>query len=74
MLHSFAPLALVATAVRVRVDTLAVLLVESVGALVLAPILPHIITEAVHHSILELTLEVAAIGPLEASETTHLII
>ena len=47
--------------------------VEAVVALVLAPILPHIVSIAVHHSILEGTLKVAAIGPLEAALTAHLI-
>ena len=47
--------------------------VEAIVALVLAPILPHIVSIAVHHSILEGTLKVAAIGPLEAALTAHLI-
>ena len=47
--------------------------VKAIVALVLAPILPHIVSIAVHHSILEGTLKVATIGPLEAALTAHLI-
>ena len=50
------------------------LFVEAIVALVSAPILPHIVTVAVHHTFGELTLEVAAVSPLEAAVTTHLIL
>ena len=50
------------------------LLVKSIVAFVFTAILPDIVSVAVHHAILEATLEVAAIGPLEASSAAHFII
>ena len=49
-------------------------LVESIVALILTTILPHIVAISVHDSVLELALEVATIGPLEAALSTHFII
>ena len=50
------------------------LLVKSVVSLVFSAILPHIVAVAVHHSTLELPLEVASIGPLETAVATHLVV
>ena len=50
------------------------LLVESIVAFVLATILPDIVSVAMHNSILEAALEVAAICPLEAASSAHFII
>lgn len=50
------------------------LLVEVIVTFIFASILPHIVPVAVHHSILEASLEVAAVRPLKASIATHFII
>ena len=50
------------------------LLVKLVFTLVFTPILPDVIAPAMHHAILELTLKVATIGPLEAPITAHFIV
>ena len=49
-------------------------LVKLVFAFVLSTILPDIVTEAMHHTILERTLEVATISPFKASIATHFIL
>ena len=74
MLHAIDPLALVLAAVRVGVHPLPVLLVELVMTLIFATVLPHVVSISVHHTVLEAALEVSAIGPLEASSATHLVV
>ena len=74
MLHAINPCSLILAAIRVRVDPLIVLLVKLVLTFVPSTVLPHIAAEPMHDSILELTLEVASIGPLESTEATHLVI
>ena len=49
------------------------LLIELVLAFVLTTILPHIVSVTVHHTVLELSLEVAAVSPLEATKAAHFI-
>ena len=49
------------------------LLIISVVAFIFSAVLPHIVTKAMHNAVLELALEVAAIGPLEATLSAHLI-
>ena len=74
MLHAIDPLALVLAPVRVRVHAMPMLLIKLVVSLILAPILPHVVPVAVHHSVLEAALEVATVAPLEAAVPAHLII
>ena len=50
------------------------LFVELVITLILSSILPNVCAITMHDSVLKLTLEVAAISPLEASKSTHLVI
>ena len=49
-------------------------LVKLIFAFVLATILPDVVAEAMHHTILERTLKVATVSPFEASVTTHFIL
>ena len=49
-------------------------LVELIFAFIFATVLPNIIAEAMHHSVLERTLEVATIGPFETAIATHFIL
>ena len=74
VLHAVDPFAAILASVGVCVGALTVLLVKSIVAFVFAAILPDIMPVAVHHAILEATLEVAAIGPLEASCAAHFVI
>ena len=74
MLHAVDPLAAVLASVRVSIRALTMLFVESIVAFVLATILPDVVTVAVHNSILEAALEVAAIRPLEAPSSAHFIV
>ena len=48
--------------------------VESIVALVLATILPHIISIPMHHTILEHPFKVPSIRPLEITEATHFVV
>ncbi len=48
-------------------------LVKSVVTLILSAILPHIVASSVHNSILELSLKVTTISPLEAAKATHFV-
>ena len=50
------------------------LFVVAIVACIPTTVLPHVVTEAMHDSVLETTFEVAPISPLEASITAHLII
>ena len=74
MLHTFAPRALVATAIRIGVHAMAMFLIKAVVPFVLAAVLPDIVAKAMHDSVLELALEVAPVGPLEAAVATHLVV
>ena len=74
VLHAVHPLASVLAPVRVSVGAFSMLLVKLVVSFVLAAVLPDIVTVAVHHSVLERTLEVASIGPLERTVAAHLVI
>jgi len=51
-----------------------VFLVEFIFAFILATVLPNVISEAMHHSVLERTLEVATISPFEAAKSAHFIL
>jgi len=73
VLHAVNPLAAILAPVGVGVGSFSVLLVESVVTFVLATILPHVVAETVHYSVLKRTLEVAAVGPLESAETRHFV-
>lgn len=74
MLHSVNPLAAILTSIGVSVYTFAMLLVESVIALIFAAVLPYILTVAMHNTILEATLKISTISPLETASSTHLIV
>ena len=74
MLHAINPFTAILATVRVGVGSRAMLFVELVAALVFAAILPNVVSITMHHSILEATLEVATIGPLETPITAHLIV
>ena len=74
VLHAVDPLAAVLASVRVCIRALSMLFVESIVAFVFATILPDVVTVAMHDSILEAALEVAAIRPLEAPSSAHFIV
>lgn len=74
MLHTIDPLTSVLTAIGIGVGTLPMLLIELIVAFVLAAILPHIGSETMHDSVLERTLEVAPICPLECPIAAHLVV
>lgn len=50
------------------------LLVKSVVTFILATILPDVVSDTVHYSVLEQALEVATISPLETAVATHLVV
>lgn len=50
------------------------LLVKSIVTFILAAILPNVVSDTVHYSVLEQALEVTAISPLEAAVATHLVV
>ena len=74
VLHAINPFATVLTAIRIRVSALTMLLIVLIVALVLSTILPYVGTKSMHYSVLERSLEVAPIGPLECSISTHFIV
>ena len=50
------------------------LLIGLVLTFVLATIWPHVLSVAVHHTVLEMTLKVAFISPLKVTKAAHIII
>ena len=74
MLHAVNPLSTIFASIRVGVGSLTMFLVETIVAFIFASILPNIMSMAMHDTILEATLEIAAISPLEASCATHFIV
>ena len=74
MLHAIVPFAPILAAIGVSVGALSMLLVVAIVSFIAATVLPHVDAMAVHHSILERALEVAAVSPLEAPVAIHLIV
>lgn len=60
--------------IGIGVDAVPVLFVFAVRSFVFSTVLPDVLTHAVHHALEELSLEAAAVSPLEDSMATHFVL
>ena len=74
MLHAIVPLTPILASVGVSVGALSMLLVVAIVSFVAATVLPHVDAVPMHDSVLERSLEVAAVCPLETPVAAHLVL
>ena len=74
MLHAIVPLTPILASVGVSVGALSVLLVVAIVSFVAATVLPHVDAVSMHDTVLERSLEVTTICPLETPVAAHLVL
>ena len=74
MLCTVFPLSSILASIWVCICPFSVLLIHTIIAFISSAVLPHVVTVAMHDTVLEHPFEVSSVRPFEISKSTHLII